>query len=91
MLDALNYHQMPNQLIKSYTAIERVEELQRRNTHLKYENEELKKENHKLNVTTDDYENMSEDNNVIKYAYGNRDFQQADLDMLIDDPFQIAF
>lgn len=49
------------------------------------------KENHKLNVTTDDYENMSEDNNVIKYAYGNRDFQQADLDMLIDDPFQIAF
>ena len=34
---------------------------------------------------------MSEDNNVIKYAYGNRDFQQADLDMLIDDPFQIAF
>ena len=36
------------QLAKSYTAIERVEELQRRNTHLKYENEELKKENHKL-------------------------------------------
>jgi len=31
------------QLAKSYTAIERVEELQRRNTHLKYENEELKK------------------------------------------------
>lgn len=36
------------QLAKSYTAIERVEELQRRNAHLKYENEELKKENHKL-------------------------------------------
>ena len=36
------------QLAKSYTAIERVEELQRRNTYLKYENEELKKENHKL-------------------------------------------
>lgn len=36
------------QLAKSYTAIERVEELQRKNTHLKYENEELKKENHKL-------------------------------------------
>lgn len=31
------------QLAKSYTAIERVEELQRKNTHLKYENEELKK------------------------------------------------
>lgn len=36
------------QLAKSYTTIERVEELQRKNTHLKYENEELKKENHKL-------------------------------------------
>ena len=36
------------QLAKSYTAIERVEELQRRNTYLKYENEELKKENRKL-------------------------------------------
>ena len=36
------------QLAKSYTAIERVEELQRRNTYLKYENEELKKENPKL-------------------------------------------
>lgn len=36
------------QLVKSYTAVKGVEELQRRNTHLKYENEELKKENHKL-------------------------------------------
>ncbi len=36
------------QLAKSYTAIERVEELQRRNTYLKYENEELKKKNRKL-------------------------------------------
>ena len=36
------------QLAKSYTAIERVEELQRRNTYLKYENEQLKKENRKL-------------------------------------------
>ena len=38
------------QLAKSYTAIERVEELQRRNTYLKYENEELKKENRKLKI-----------------------------------------
>ena len=36
------------QLSKSYSAINKLEELQQENTNLKYENEELKKENLKL-------------------------------------------
>ena len=36
------------QLSKSYTAINKLEELQQENTNLKYENEELKKENYRL-------------------------------------------
>ena len=36
------------QLSKSYTAIQRVEKLENENTNLKYENQELIKENYKL-------------------------------------------
>lgn len=47
--ELINYtNKLKLQLSKSYTAIKRVEELQKENTNLKYENENLKQENCRL-------------------------------------------